>query len=226
MCLWTKQALYCQSDNSKKFVLLLIEKGEMNLVLPVVRHFVRLHGNHKMLLVSKKVLVLPISFEYHWIGIVGNPAQTKRRCNDEKNDTNWQSCEMECKIVGSKVTSIVWSCSLGNVTLISLCLQVAFGYGDIESGIGKGKWMNGYDTILPFVRVRYPFPYPYPSVIQTPVLRSLAAAINVFLLGKCLMCPFVSCLCSTFSENLLFLVFQSDIRESTSNSRYINPVDI
>ena len=67
MCLWTKQALYCQSDNSKKFVLLLIEKGEMNLVLPVVRHFVRLHGNPKMLLVSKKVLVLPISFECHWI---------------------------------------------------------------------------------------------------------------------------------------------------------------
>ena len=60
----------------------------MNLVLPVVRHFVRLHGNPKMLLVSKKVLVLPISFEYHWIGIVGNPAETKRRCNDEKYDTN------------------------------------------------------------------------------------------------------------------------------------------
>ena len=126
MWLWAKQALYCQSDNSKKFVLLLIEKGEMNLVLPVVRHFVRLHGNHKMLLVSKKVLVLPISFEYHWIEIVGNPAQTKRRCNDEKNDTNWQSCEMECKIVGSKVTSIVWSCSLGNVALIIFCLLSSF----------------------------------------------------------------------------------------------------
>jgi len=27
----------------------------MNLVLPVVRHFVRLHGNPKILLVSKKV---------------------------------------------------------------------------------------------------------------------------------------------------------------------------
>ena len=39
----------------------------MNLVLPVVWHFVRLHGNPKMLLVSKKVLVLPISFECHWI---------------------------------------------------------------------------------------------------------------------------------------------------------------
>ena len=81
----------------------------------------------------------------------------------------------------------------------------------------------GYN--ITFGRVRYPFAYPYPSIIQTPVLLWLAA-INVFLLGKCLMCPFVSCLCSTFSENLLFLAFQSDIRESTSNSRYINPVDI
>lgn len=40
---------------------------------------------------------------------MGNSAETKRRCNDEKSDTKEidNYVKMECKIVGSKVTSIV-----------------------------------------------------------------------------------------------------------------------
>jgi len=177
MWLWTKQAPFCQSDNSKKFVLSLhIKKGEMNLVLPVVRHFVRLHGNPKMLLVSKKVpqKILFYLFPFNVTRLnCGQFCRNKKEVQWWKirHKGNWQLREngmQDCGIQGDQhslklfagESSSVASCyerfSAGKVLVVSICFLSVF-YILWEPFIsGFSIWHQGNYLQLYIYTSRYP----------------------------------------------------------------------